>query len=578
MNRLLRFDFGADEIPHDSGFIKLERVYKSPRYMWMNDARNIWFDTKSPSPYRDCMSGESNEFRIGLPAGEYKLQMHFYDPNKQWAPFVVRIADVEPYGNRFSGNVLWEQVVDVKQAEKTVISAQVKHTGSVLALSFPGEYFINGLDIYGAETSDLERIYEEAMPDVLPPRKEVDDNGSEDSCGMLQNICDWLMKSKLPDGFIGDFGTEGRLWYTSSYPIRTLLAGYDFFGNREYLDTVIQLLDLLVSEQMPEGSFTQVYRGIPTEKLSAEELEETRKHNWMNLADVGSMVTALAMACFYVTGERQTRYVNAVRRYLDEWAMRFRQPSGGFTNGWIFFMDEKIYSVSTATTALACAIFYQVTKEEKYLKVAEDAALYLADNWHEDGRILNHVFQKTYPGYDNHQGVNEFGDGFYSLEAIIALLNVSERKEVKEKLFAGLRKYIFGSQGLLAIKGDQPWWDLQNCWHNSKSAGNPILLFDFLRLGDEYGMTEEEREQLIKEFKTCKKFISTPKYARILGVMCDDPDKQCPFVKHSIESWTGCAVAAGGFAGIALAHMTRPGVIFGQSVLPGNDVMENKML
>ena len=85
---------------------------------------------------------------------------------------------------------------------------------------------------------------------------------------------------------------------------------------------------------------------------------------------------------------------------------------------------------------------------------------------------------------------------------------------VKEKLFAGLRKYIFGSRGLLAIKGDQPWWNLQNCWHNSKSAGNPILLFDFLRLGNEYGITGEEHERLIKEFKTNKKFI-TPRNSRI---------------------------------------------------------------
>ena len=55
-------------------------------------------------------------------------------------------------------------------------------------------------------------------------------------------------------------------------------------------------------------------------KLPEAELDAIRAKTWMNLADIGSTVSALAFAIRYVTGERQARYRAAVRRYLDEWA------------------------------------------------------------------------------------------------------------------------------------------------------------------------------------------------------------------------------------------------------------------
>ena len=40
--------------------------------------------------------------------------------------------------------------------------------------------------------------------------------------------------------------------------------------------------------------------------------------------------------------------------------------------------------------------------------------------------------------------------------------------------------------------------------------------------------------------------------------MENDPD--LPWGGHSLMSWTGCAVAATGFAGLALADMVQPGI------------------
>ncbi|MEG0722182.1 MAG: hypothetical protein RR446_10615, partial [Lachnospiraceae bacterium] len=166
------------------------------------------------------------------------------------------------------------------------------------------------------------------------------------------------------------------------------------------------------------------------------------------------------------------------------------------------------------------------------------------------------------PGHDHYQGANEFGDGFYTAEALSALLAMSPSKEVRAKLFEALHKYLFGWQGLFEIKKNMPWWKLQNNWHNSKSAGNPILLLDFLRYGKEFGATESELLKVQREYELCQKFICTKEYASLIGVMAEDPSENVPFLVHSIQSWTGCAVAAAGFAGIALAQMAKPGIIY----------------
>jgi hypothetical protein len=42
--------------------------------------------------------------------------------------------------------------------------------------------------------------------------------------------------------------------------------------------------------------------------------------------------------------------------------------------------------------------------------------------------------------------------------------------------------------------------------------------------------------------------------------MENDPD--LPWGGHSLMSWTGCAVAATGFAGLALADMVEPGISY----------------
>lgn len=566
MYNIINFDFGNDSVTADNGYKKIERIYINSRYMWINELSNRWHSETLPSPYRDIVFGREGEFRIGLLQGEYCFELHFFDPNEDWQPFEVSFGAATKADKMFCGEVYQRAVITYKKAEKLIHKVTVNHKGGVLAISFKGisggSFFVSGLKVFGKEGAALERMYEEAPLDILPEIDEVNKNSRNSPLEMLKNVCDWICDKRLPDGFVGDFEGGKRLWYTASYPIRTLLAGYELFEDEEYFNAAVHLLDLLVSEQMPEGSFTQAYRCKKTENCSSIELDEVRKTNWMNLADVGSMVAVLAVACKYAKGERRVTYLASVKRYLDDWALRFNTPNGGFTNGWVLRFDEKVYSVSTAASALTLGVYAKLTGDRKYLKIAENAALLLAKNWNENGKNWNFIYDNTYPGHDHYQGANEFGDGFYTAEALSALLALSDSKEVRASLFNALRRYLFGSEGLIALKKDQSWWSLQNIWHNSKSAGNPILLLDFLRYSKEFGATQEEIAIVQTEFELCQRFICDEKYAGLLGVMVNDPSTSVPFPVHSIQSWTGCAVAATGFAGIALAQLAKPGIIY----------------
>ncbi len=564
MHLMKRFDFGNDCVTPDPGYFKIERIYKTSRFMWVNELRNQWFSEFNPSPYKDMLYGPRGEFRIGLPRGHYRLVLHFFDPTQPHAPFDCVIAQTQPHAPILTGREYLRRRVTVPQNERCSTAFDVDFDGGVLSVGFDGTFVVSGMDVFGT-AADFIPMYPEAPADVLPSPAELSCAPRRSVSEMLQSVCDYFLACRTPDGFIGDyenFGGAKRLWYTTSYPMRTLLCASRLLNRPDYLDIVVQTMDLFVSEQLPEGAFTQAFRAQPTAQMSEAEMDYVRHHNWMNLADIGSMVAALAAACHYVTGARRKHYLNAVQKYTDGWMLRYRMPVGGFTNGWVSHIAEKIYSVSTASSALTLALLYRETGAERYLRFAEDAVLFIAKDWNNDGRGIHYVYDHTFPGHDYYQGTNEFGDGFYTMEAFSALLAVSRRAEVRRVLFDVLDKYLFGRRGILALMGARTWWPLQNSWHNSKSAANPILLLDYLRVGPEFGASPEKLDAVRAHLAQCEHFLCTPEYAQRIGVLLKTPAASYPFLNHSIQCWAGCAVAATGFGGIALADMLAPGIIY----------------
>jgi hypothetical protein len=60
--------------------------------------------------------------------------------------------------------------------------------------------------------------------------------------------------------------------------------------------------------------------------------------------------------------------------------------------------------------------------------------------------------------------------------------------------------------------------------------------------------------------EAARRFLCTPEFACRIGLMVNDPE--LPWGGHSLQSWSGCAVAATGFGGLSLAEMAEPGAIW----------------
>jgi hypothetical protein len=549
MKVLYRFDFGDDYQQVAPGYQPVSRVYRSARFLWVGPVND---DERADNPdplLRDFETGNRGEFRMGLDNGEYRITVIMSDSAQAHGPFTIYVQDEAAAS-------------DIRLAPGQVVRRTIaaRVTDGMLRLRFEAapkqSFVVNGLIVEGAPGKGSRRMFPNAPPETLPSREEVA-RGSPDVRQALRRYCDWLLAHRLENGFLGDYEpgahTVSYYWYSSAYPIRTLLAGYEIFGEGKYLEAVTQILDKLVEEQLPNGAFAQTYRNKPTPQLSKEELDNILQHQWMNMADVGSIATALAVSCHYVSGARRERYLGAIRRYCDEWASRWQLPSGAFTNGMESGEAQtQPYGVATGTEAAAFAALYAVTQEPRYLEVARKAAEFLLDAWRPDGQVLCHPHRSTNGGKEYIQPVTQFGDMFYYSDGLLFVYAHERDPGVRAKMQQVYREYVHGAKGLLQVMGNAPWFPLQDAWDNSKTAGIPLA---FLAL---CGMERDAPAE--RALDLMRRFLSTPEFAQRIGVMLDDPD--LPWGGHSLQSWSGCAVAATGFGGMSLAEMVRPGVIF----------------
>lgn len=471
MRDLIKFDFGSEFVLPEQGYVKPLRYFSNTRYMWVTEPLAKW-ELGEKAPYIDYAWQYRGEFRIGLKPGKYSFKFLFYHWNEEKQEFGVRLEKTKPNSPVMKGEILREFLVQAEKKEKKEYEIELDFAGGILAIVFPETFFINALEIVCDENGDLMSMYHEPIKEILPSIEEVAEKENVNPKEALASYCDYLVAMKTPEGFIGDYWTsisdeqdkidrgihEGstKLWYTVAYVVRTLLMGYHFIGKKSWLDSSIELIDRFVSEQLPDGSFTQVCRDEPTANLSPERLEEVC-NSWRNLADVGSMVAALLSGVKFVDSEQGQKYIAVAEKYFSEWALKFRQASGGFTNGWTGGPAKLIYGVSTASSALSMALLSKLTNNREYMVYAEEAALFLAKNWNEDGRYMHWPYDNEFPGHEYYQDTTFFADSFYVLEAVSAVLNLSDNYEVRKILFDGLEKYLFGTVGLLKKKEGLSW-------------------------------------------------------------------------------------------------------------------------
>lgn len=183
----------------------------------------------------------------------------------------------------------------------------------------------------------------------------------------FRKLCDFIVTEK------SNYPTR----YIAGYYMRDLVAGYEIFGDRKYLDTAIAYADGLLKSQMPSGFWATGYGPV-------------------FLADTGSALSLFIVLYKHVDKTRQKEYFDAVKRYTDSLETDgMILPSGAFGTGWRKIENgepaDPVFDQYTLSSSLTGAIMftwmYHMTKEDRYRQVAYRALKWVFSTMSRDGKI-----------------------------------------------------------------------------------------------------------------------------------------------------------------------------------------------
>lgn len=183
----------------------------------------------------------------------------------------------------------------------------------------------------------------------------------------LKQLCNYIVKKKshFPVIFVG------------GYYMRTLVAGYDIFGDQRYLNTAIAYADYLLKKQMPNGFWASGYGTV-------------------YLADTGSALGLFITLYHHVDHQRQKEYFDAVQRYINSIEKDgMIQKDGALGTGWLHVKNGVMthpirdqYTISSALTGAEIFTWmYHVTGQNKYREVAYRALKWILSTMRSDGNI-----------------------------------------------------------------------------------------------------------------------------------------------------------------------------------------------
>jgi hypothetical protein len=546
----LAIQFGDEYQRRAVGYELISRVYWNPYYLWIDQVSDdAGINVDEAELEGRTGYGQPAEFRLGLINGVYHFTLTFHDPDGDHGPFFVKADDKE---------VLSGITVHAGEVRREEFSCEVRNNriGLHFIPTEEKDFILNTLEIERVERVRLTPLFKTAPPIVLPTKEELHQKAQNDPKAALRRICDWIIAHAHPDGYLGDVW-DGNVfyWYTMSFPVRALLAGYDIFGDSKYLDAAAKTLDLFVGEQLAGGSWTDDYRKKLTSDMSSEELQKILKTHGQGLSGNGSAVGAMAAASRYVDGPRKEKYAKAVCRFCDEFASTFQRESGAFNDGYNgTTRDGDIFSCATAIEASVFSLAYATTGDAKYIQVADRAMDFLLPYWVEDGRMVGRA-PHWYPRNRNSKLMETlwFGDQWYYDDGFITVFHHTKNSALRDKINFALRRRALGSHGLLAAVVDRVWWPIQNIWLNAKSIGEVQTLLHAQRHG-------KKNDELDRTIDNMVQFLSAPEYARRVGIMADDAEY--PASEHHCRTWSGMGMEATGFAGMSLAEKIKPGVLY----------------
>ena len=203
------------------------------------------------------------------------------------------------------------------------------------------------------------------------------DRGCTQTRALLRNLCDYIVKEKA----------EYPTIYIGGYYMRTLVAGYEIFGDQRYLDTALAYGDYLLDKQMPNGFWQTGYGPV-------------------FMADTGSALGLFIVLDNHANHERQQKYFDAVQRYVDSIQKEgMIHPDGSFGTGWRRVVDGKLttplydeYTLSSALTGSEIFTWiYHKTKKDQYRQIAYHALQWVFSTMRSDG-VIPHILGEN--GFD----------------------------------------------------------------------------------------------------------------------------------------------------------------------------------
>ncbi len=193
------------------------------------------------------------------------------------------------------------------------------------------------------------------------------DSGCRQTRQFLRQLCDYIVNKKSNFSVI----------FIGGYYMRTLVAGYEIFGDRQYLDTAIAYADSLLKKQMPNGFWPSGYGTV-------------------YLADTGSALGLFIALYDHVDHQRQKEYFDAVQRYVNSIEKDgMIHKNGALGTGWRHVKDGVMtgpirdqYTISSALTGGEIFTWmYHITGQNKYREVAYHALKWILSTMRSDGNI-----------------------------------------------------------------------------------------------------------------------------------------------------------------------------------------------
>ena len=350
---------------------------------------------------------------------------------------------------------------------------------------------------------------------------------------LLKNLCDFIVKEKSAYPTI----------YIGGYYMRTLVTGYDIFGDRRYLDTAIAYGDDLLAHQMPNGFWRTGYGPV-------------------YMADTGSALGLFAVLYEHVDSGRQQAYLRAAEHYVDSIQKDgMIHPWGAFGTGWRKTtgdtLETPIYDQYTLSSALTGGeIFtwlYHVTGKDEYREIAHKALAWDLSTMRSDGNIP-YILAEEGADWDKRDdpkiahalwNTYTYGTSAYVGEGILTFDLYCGDRSWQKWIAKAVRPNIeFLLRNQLA---DGTWSRLgQRSWDRSRSVG----IVDYLIWYYEHVDRDRRVASAVERWDT---YVLNPENAKAYGLLNRGADPGPKDVNNSFNTATA-------LTGRALADILAPGV------------------